>query len=45
MNGIEASHADLNEKLARAIDPNDKYSLDDFDKEFGSVNHTLSYHL
>jgi dUTP pyrophosphatase len=41
MNGIEASHVDLNEKLARAIDPNDKYSLDDFDKEFGSVNHTL----
>ena len=41
MNGIEASYDNINEKLSKAIDPTDSYTLDDFDEEFGNVNHTL----
>ncbi len=41
MNEIETSYDDINEKLSRAIDPNDSYTLDDFDKEFGNVSHTF----
>ena len=41
MNGIEASYDNINEKLSKAIDPTDSYTLDDFDEEFSNVNHTL----
>ena len=41
MNGIEASYDNINEKLSKAIDPTDSYTLDDFDEEFVNVNHTL----
>jgi dUTP pyrophosphatase len=41
MNGIEASYDNINEKLSKAIDPTDSYTLDDFDEEFNNVTHTL----
>tara|TARA_B110000858_G_C17774761_1_gene461644 strand:+ start:832 stop:1458 length:627 start_codon:yes stop_codon:yes gene_type:complete len=41
MNGIEASYDNINEKLSKAIDPTDSYTLDDFDEEFVNANHTL----
>ena len=42
MNKIETSYNNINEKLSKAIDPTDSYTLDDFDEEFGNINHTLS---
>ena len=41
MNGIEASYDNINEKLSKAIDPTDSYTLDDFDEEFNNVTHTF----
>jgi dUTP pyrophosphatase len=41
MNETEASYDNINEKLSKAIDPTDSYTLDDFDEEFGNVNHTF----
>tara|TARA_R110001632_G_scaffold19823_14_gene59619 strand:- start:7623 stop:8249 length:627 start_codon:yes stop_codon:yes gene_type:complete len=41
MNEIEASYDNINEKLSKAIDPTDSYTLDDFDEEFVNANHTL----
>ena len=41
MNEIESAYEDINEKLSKAIDPTDNYTLEDFDEEFGNVNHTL----
>mgnify|MGYP003118877991 CR=1 FL=1 len=33
----------INKKLFEAIDPNNSYSMEEFDAEFNSVNHTASY--
>jgi len=41
MNEIESAYEDINEKLSKAIDPTDNYTLEDFDEEFGNVNHTF----
>ena len=33
----------VNKKLFEAIDPNNSYSMENFDEEFNSVNHTASF--
>jgi len=37
---MDINSNEINKKLFEAIDPNNSYSMEDFDTEFNSVNHT-----